>query len=86
RLKLQIFEAGRGVQGLKPNVTYFATRTPAMCLIYTSCGLRETGFWRKNRALPSCLLILRGIFTHFRGHFGGASVQALRFALDDSAF
>jgi hypothetical protein len=35
------------VQGLKPNVTYFKTRTPAICLIYTSCGLRGTGFWRK---------------------------------------
>jgi hypothetical protein len=27
-------------QGLKPDVTYFRTRTPAMRLIYMSCGVR----------------------------------------------
>jgi hypothetical protein len=32
-----------------------AQGTPAVRLIYTSCGLRATGFWRENRALQSCL-------------------------------
>jgi hypothetical protein len=46
------------LQGLKPNVTYFRTRTPAMRLIYTSCGLRGTGFWREKSSVAELPLDL----------------------------
>jgi hypothetical protein len=56
--KKSIRQGEESLQGLKPNVTYFVTRIPAMCLIYTSCGLRGTGFWLKKSSIAELPLNL----------------------------
>jgi hypothetical protein len=47
----------RDCRSLKLNITDFATKNLNRAFDYTSWGLRTTGFWWKNQALPSCLLI-----------------------------